>query len=125
MSYRMTATEKADRAERRRNVVNPFAVGDIVVETWGYDQTNADFYRVLATTAKSCRLRRLASEEIESRPLAMSGHARPLDAFDEGSIEFLARIKPTLWDGQEPYVNTPHGGAGRWDGNPVPVSWYG
>jgi hypothetical protein len=32
-------------------------VGDILVRTWGYDQTNVDFYQVLAVTARSVRIR--------------------------------------------------------------------
>lgn len=42
------------------------AVGDFFVCSWGYDQTNVDFYRVVGKTGKSVRLqwwtKRLVSE---------------------------------------------------------------
>lgn len=35
-------------------------VGAIFVHSWGYDQTNTDFYEVIARTAKSVKIRRIA-----------------------------------------------------------------
>jgi len=40
---------KAKRAERdaRKNFVNPLVLGQILSSTWGYDQTNVNFYQVV------------------------------------------------------------------------------
>ena len=37
-------------------------VGDIYRTSWGYDQTNVEFFQVVARTAKTVRLRRISSE---------------------------------------------------------------
>jgi len=124
MGYRLTAEEKARRAERRANVVNPYRVGDVVVTTWGYEQTNASFYEVVGVTAKACRLRELEHDDTEARPQSMSGHATPRRN-EYRSEPFLARLAPHWREGEAPYVNTPHGSASLWDDRPVPVSWYG
>lgn len=36
---------------------NPYQVGDIMMCTWGWEQTNVDFYQVVRTTAKSVWIR--------------------------------------------------------------------
>ena len=38
--------------------------GQILVESWGYDQTNITFYRCIKQTAKTCVLQRLSSEQV-------------------------------------------------------------
>ncbi|ULO04563.1 hypothetical protein [Campylobacter sp. RM12651] len=35
---------------------NDYKVGDILVNVWGYDQTNIDFYQVISTTKKSIKI---------------------------------------------------------------------
>jgi hypothetical protein len=41
--------------------INSFNVGDILFNQWGYDQTNVDFYQVVATTAKTVTVRQIAA----------------------------------------------------------------
>lgn len=41
-------------------------VGTVLVSTWGYDQTNVDFYRVTKVTAKSVWLVPVAQKFVES-----------------------------------------------------------
>lgn len=36
-------------------------VGDVLRSTWGYDQTNYDFYEVIKTTPKTVTLRKLSA----------------------------------------------------------------
>lgn len=36
-------------------------VGDILVSSWGYDQTNIDYYQVIAVTASSVRIREIGA----------------------------------------------------------------
>ena len=53
-----------------------FKVGDTLVNTWGYDQTNQDFYIVTRTTPKSVWIAPVAA--LEMRELAhMSHKVRP------------------------------------------------
>ena len=39
-------------------------VGDFFVSIWGYDQTNVDFYKVIAVTAKSARVQAWKSARV-------------------------------------------------------------
>lgn len=59
-------------------VGHPFEVGDIFYNSWGYDQTNIDFYQVVKTTAKSVRLARIKSGRVEGSEGFMSERCVPL-----------------------------------------------
>lgn len=52
-------------------------VGDVFVSTWGYDQTNVDFYEVVAVTPKSVKILSIGNEKvgygIETRLLPSPG----------------------------------------------------
>jgi hypothetical protein len=39
--------------------------GDVFAASWGYDQTNVDFYEVVSTTAKSVRIRKIGQTTVE------------------------------------------------------------
>lgn len=41
-------------------------VGDILVSSWGYDQTNVDYYQVIAVTKASVRIREICTRYIAS-----------------------------------------------------------
>jgi hypothetical protein len=41
-------------------------VGDFFVSSWGYDQTNIDFYKVVAVTAKGVRVQPWQSHVVDS-----------------------------------------------------------
>ena len=51
--------------------------GDILVSLWGYDQTNADFYKVVKATEKSVTLQQVESKQALDYPTAMAGRATP------------------------------------------------
>lgn len=52
-------------------------VGDIFSSSWGYDQTNVDFFEVVRKTAKMIELREIGGRITETNPGGMSGQARP------------------------------------------------
>ena len=56
---------KAETVERTK--MDGPQVGDILVSSWGYDQTNVDFWRVVGLTpsAKSARIVQLGLEVVE------------------------------------------------------------
>jgi hypothetical protein len=57
--------EKAEKDERLakkkalRELPNPFKVGDILHSSWGYDQTNCEFYQVVEVKVKSVVVREI------------------------------------------------------------------
>lgn len=43
-----------------------YKVGDILYSSWGYDQTNIDFYEVVGVTSKSIKIRKVANKTVKS-----------------------------------------------------------
>ncbi len=69
-----------------------FQIGDIFVESWGYEQTNVDFYQVIKLNAASVVLRKIwASDTVEPRKNAFLDDTTYTKRFKEGS-KFLKGI---------------------------------
>ncbi|KWF77602.1 hypothetical protein WL93_26690 [Burkholderia diffusa] len=49
---RSRAQQKIERREARKSAPNPLKVGDILQASWGYEQTNVDYYQVTAAIGK-------------------------------------------------------------------------
>lgn len=72
-----------------------FQIGDIFVESWGYEQTNVDFYQVVKLNAASVVLRKIsyntleftgwASDTVEPRKNAFLDDKTYTKRFKEGS----------------------------------------
>lgn len=58
-----TAAKQEDRAKRKA-WVNPYKVGDLFRRSWGYDQTNVDWYEVVAVSGKMVTVREITQERI-------------------------------------------------------------
>ena len=58
------ATRKVMEAHENRDMHAPLKVGDIFYSSWGYDQTNIDFYEVVGVTksGKSVKIREIAKK---------------------------------------------------------------
>lgn len=63
------AEYKAERAAAKKSQMAEMAekitVGTLIVNSWGYDQTNVDFYEVVARRGASVTLRKIAGEQVE------------------------------------------------------------
>ncbi len=108
---------------RKVNGVKDVEVGDILVATWGYDQTNADFFQVVKIPSdKSLTVRHIKKKQYEDPPQSMSGYAAPIkDSFDGKPTTrriyyFMDRIHINVGDSM--------GSAEKWNGKPVAVTWY-
>ena len=70
---------KADRQLRRLerfNYVNELVVGDILYTSWGYDQTNVDYYQVTRVIKKKIAVRPIRSDYFQLT--YMSGESIPV-----------------------------------------------
>lgn len=56
--------------------INDINIGDIFVSSWGYDQTNIDFYQVIARTKKMVTVRMIRSERVGT-PHSMGAYVMP------------------------------------------------
>ncbi len=115
------AAQVRERAAKRQ-VPHTFAVGDVVYNSWGYDQTNIDFYQVVKISALYVWLRPIGatmSEEIGF----MAAYKSPCrDRFLEDSPVTQHRVQVGT-AGQE-YITFKHGAGGRYKGRPLYCSWY-
>lgn len=50
----------------------PLTVGTILCSTWGYDQTNVDFYEVVTATPRTVQLRKIAKHRVEAGHMSYS-----------------------------------------------------
>ena len=111
------------------------AVGDVLVSSWGYDQTNVDFWRVVSLTAsgKSVRIMPVAQRVVER----FTGSEQVVPAWPGDGLQRLRGDEdPTTslirWydfcDGREWCVGVPVGyknTARLWDGRPVYQTAWG
>jgi hypothetical protein len=73
---RARAARMAEYAAERKNAVNPYKVGDVFRSSWGYDQTNINYYQAIKVTAKTVTVREIAQERVSTAH--MHGQCVPL-----------------------------------------------
>ncbi len=104
----------------------PVQLGDFFRESWGYDQTNVDFYQVVRISAsgKTVWLRRVRSAQVEDMG---SGGTRvapaPNDFYETGCNSSrdgtLKRTLKTGWQGGWIVNMTSYSIASLWDCKPA------
>lgn len=112
----------------RENLVNPFKVGDILWDSWGYEQTNIDFYQVVGVTPRTVKIRRIYAASVPGSEYShgMADMVKPaVNQFHESYPETLVKPLVIGWDGQ-PYISSTHGSFSKWTDNKEGVyrSWY-
>jgi hypothetical protein len=111
---------KADRIQAAGALKN----GDIFVASWGYDQTNVDFYQVVGVFGKMAELRPIKhkSEGHGEGYSSMSDHVVPVkDSFiGEGSFKIIQ----SSGNGKAEFSFSSYKSAYAWDGTPRYSSWY-
>lgn len=100
-------------------------VNDILVCSWGYDQTNVDFYKVLklSPSGKSITIQRINSQVKEDGFMCgTSVPAVPHTVSDYRGEPMTKRIK-IMEDGYCVNISS-YSTAFLWDGKPERCSWY-
>jgi len=91
-------------------------VDDILYTSWGYEQTNVDFYQVTSIRGCIVEIRPIAAEITETG--FMCGTTVPvLDAFT-GPARCHRIVRNYLTVGYRQWAH-------KWDGTPCRCSWYG
>ena len=88
-----TAKRKAEQDARRKERFKPHTVkvGDLFATSWGYDQTNVEFYECTAVNSKNTiTARRVCGEHKADGPMSGQCRAKP-GAFVEDKEPFRAR----------------------------------
>lgn len=104
---------REERAKARREFEHGLNVGDILYSSWGYDQTNVDFYEVTELRGKMVVIREVASKTVKSTP--------PQDYVVPVPGRYIGKPmkKRPQVSGGRPYVKiTSFAHAYPWDGKP-------
>ena len=129
MDNHKIATELVDMAERiASNKIATTAadlylptvdVGDIFYSSWGYNQTNVDFYEVTAKTKKMVMIRRV-EKKIIGNPNGPSVRVVPVKPikFDTGPGSGPFKKKVKEYEGEAYIALSSYANAHAWDGRP-------
>ena len=114
---------EAEEPEKKPEPANPqsnesgFSIGDILYTSWGYEQTNVDFYQVVGLAGKkTVKIRQINSKIDESKPAGHdSDYVLPVKddfKYDEviskrpnkyGQIKLESYMRLVRWDGKSKY----------------------
>lgn len=114
-------------AEARNDFKNPFKAGDIYYDSWGYEQTNIDFYLVTEVKNKSVMLQEIGCTFCEGgKGSGMSSNVKP-DITQKIGDPFIKPIQIKVWNGAVHYMlASKHGSISKYDAGDhgVYCSWY-
>lgn len=118
------ATERVvarqQRMDEKKNFKHTVKVGDIFVTSWGYDQTNVDFYQVIEVKGKNVIIKEICPQSVPGSGSGMSDDVIALkDQFvkDAEPITKRVAIGNTINLASYKYCSL-------WDGRPKYRSWY-
>lgn len=100
------ATMKAKKSSYRQDFVNPYKVGDLFNDTWGWEQTNQDFYQVVAVGPRSVKIRRIGAITVETPHWCQAIVKADPDRFLDDKV--ITKVIQFLRDGK-PYITSRHG----------------
>jgi hypothetical protein len=106
---------KEDRQQERREFKHESDVGDIYYTSWGYDQTNIDFYEVVEVRGKVLLVRKIAEK-------STGGH-EATDYVVAVPGKFTGPVKRVRPSGQS-FTIDGHS-ASKWDGKPKYQTAFG
>lgn len=120
--------KRADEAAEKRaknketKASDHYKIGDIIVNSWGWEQTNIEFYKVVEVLPKTIKIREL-SQDIEpgsEYSHGMACNVLPSDEFltDGDSYSLRVTAGGRLSNPQSYYYMH------KWDGKPEYNSWY-
>lgn len=112
---------KTEKKAERKAFVPDVKIGDIYCSSWGYDQTNVDFYQVIDIMGKcTVKIREIKQriEEGSGMSHGMACNVLPVkDDFIDDEV-FTKRI------GKYGIRFSSFQSASKWDGKPMYNSWY-
>jgi len=115
------------RTERKgtKEQIDAVKIGDIFHFSWGYDQTNVNFYQVIDKKNRTLTLKEIGQETVKSSGggSGMSCHVTACkDSFLSDEKSFKKQLQ---FIGGTPYISIKsYGWCDLWDGSPTYKSWY-
>lgn len=122
---RQARKDEEKRVKEELKTAKPTLVaGDILNTSWGYDQTNVEYYLILEIKGKTAILQEIGQDVQEN--CYMSGITTPVPTVKRGE-PFQKKICMRSYDGvnvRESVKISECQRATKWDGRPNHVSWY-
>lgn len=114
------AAANAERKNERASFQHSYQVGDVLVCSWGYDQTNVDYYQIVEVRGRTV----VVIQKIASRTVKpMGSMSETVEAvpgqFLRDSKPMVKRVSPGGYVTIESYAH-----ASKWDGKPDYSSSY-
>lgn len=117
--------------KKRKQAAHTLKIGDILESSWGYDQTNVDYYEVVGTKGKGVLIRHIKAKMIEDGGF-MCGRCLPcpgkyvseLITYHIPNGNNIIRVDPCAYDSGNDDSKYRHQSAWPWDGKSNYVSWY-
>lgn len=125
--YMGRSAQMNERKQARKGTdeqINSIPVGAIFHHSWGYEQTNADFYQVIEKQGRSLILREINTRTVRpEKDLSMSSTITAVKDDFKANPSFKKLLQFT-GEGK-PYIRICScGWCGLWDGQPTYISWY-
>jgi hypothetical protein len=120
------AAETRKIAKRHANALvkasDYYQVGDVIVNTWGYEQTNVEFYHVVKVGNKTIEIVQVRASEVEG---SMYSHGMACELIPTNEPLIGGRVY-TLRVKDKGYLSNPQSYYyfHKWSGRPQYCSWY-
>lgn len=115
---------RQEKREKAANHVTELKAGDIMVSSWGWEQTNVAFAQILEImpSGKTAKARRIGSDmDREQGNSTMSSYVMPKkDSFLPDAPILVVRISPS----DTFKIPDEHAPFSKWSGRPQYCSWY-
>ncbi len=72
---------KAAKMKAQEELVNPFSVGQVLYDSWGYEQTNIDFFQIVEVGKKSVKIRPISQKLVKEAGWLCEYVAPAVDVF--------------------------------------------
>ncbi len=120
--------EKEQDKQKRKGTAEQLEavkVGSIFVCSWGYDQTNIDFYQIIEKNGYMVKIRELCQESVgPTESHGMADHRIPKKDHFIKESEIITKKIQFLGDGKPRLAVRSYADAYLWDGQSEYCSWY-
>jgi hypothetical protein len=115
-----------DERRERDNAGHTLKVGDIITNSWGYDQTNVDWYRIVRVSKVYVWLEEIGGTLVQATgPMAgMESVHIDVSGDDPAKWEPKGNGKISKHKAAGQSVTMKYGSGSKWDGRPLYSSWY-
>lgn len=132
-NYDTRMNEKNKYKQERKGSAADYAMvkpGDIYYSSWGYDQTNIDFYQIISVKGAYAMIREIKSRQLpDENGNSMAAYVVPVKDSFTSDPEFKKKIQfntfRTSDHSKTPYFHILHGQyASPWNRDKIYSSWY-